>query len=48
MKVKMFLSQQFKSSWGQTATDAATKYVLPISLFFRYFRAKNPAIKKEH
>ena len=41
-------SQQFKSSWGQTATDAATNCVLPISLFFRYFRAKNPAIKKEH
>ena len=27
-------SQQFKSSCGHTATDAATKCVLPISLFF--------------
>ena len=39
-------SQQFKSSCGHTATDAATKCVLPISLFFRYFKAKNPTIKE--
>ena len=40
-------SQQFKSSCGHTATDAATKCVLTYFAFFsRYFRAKNPTIKE--
>ena len=53
MKEKMFLSQvAFQSNLRALVVILLQMLLqsafLPISLFFRYFRAKNPAIKKEH
>ena len=53
MKEKMFLSQvAFHSNLRALVVILLQMLLqsafLPISLFFRYFRAKNPAIKKEH
>ena len=54
MKEKMFLSQvAFQSNLRALGVRLLQillqSALLPISLFFsRYFRAKNPTIKKEH
>ena len=53
MKEKMFLSEvAFHSNLRALGVILLQMLLqsafLPISLFFRYFRAKNPTIKKEH